>query len=48
MAYIEDMSNEEIAKCWSMLKAIAELRLFYGLEADDLVNLMDTIEGQMT
>jgi hypothetical protein len=44
VAYADDMSNEEIAKCWNVLKAMLSLWGYSDLQASDLVEFMQTLE----
>jgi len=47
VAYASDMSNEEIARCWRLLKALAELGMWFDISSDDLVKLMETLEQEV-
>jgi len=38
------MSNEEIAKCWSVLKAMLTMWGYSELQASDLVEFMEALE----
>jgi len=47
VVYAQDMSNEEIAKCWRVLKAMLELWGYSDLQASDLVEFMNTLEQEI-